>query len=119
MKNKLLILFGFSVIAVGCAPLPMAGAAGDPSPLEKAAAPAKPSASAPAAKGAAPTSGCADCASQPQAYYAVAVTRPALCNDYPVEYRVQVPDTDARIRPIDRIVLGDGIGQVKSLACGK
>ena len=35
-------------------------------------------------------------------YHATAITRPAVCNDFPVAYKVQVPDTDERIRPIDR-----------------
>jgi|APCry1669192010_1035390.scaffolds.fasta_scaffold46325_1 hypothetical protein len=38
-------------------------------------------------------------------YYATAVTRPAVCNDFPVDYRVQVPETDERVRPLDRTQL--------------
>lgn len=94
MKHKTLILMGIIAMASGCAQLP---------PAEKAAAPAP---------------ACVDCGAKAP-YHAVAVTRPALCNDYPVEYRVQVPETDARIRQIDRIVLGDGVGQVQGLACWK
>ncbi len=48
-------------------------------------------------------SSCATC--KPAPYYATAVTRPGACNDYPVAYRVQVPETDDRIRPIDRTQL--------------
>jgi hypothetical protein len=36
---------------------------------------------------------------------AVAVTRPQLCNDYPVTYRVQIPETDDRIKMVDRTEL--------------
>ncbi len=99
MKRKLLISMGFSIALTGCAQ------------LEMAAAPAQ----APAAAVAQP---CAECNAKPP-YYAVAVTRPALCNDYPVEYRVQVPESDARIRPVDRMVLADGAAQVQAAACWK
>jgi len=46
---------------------------------------------------------CATCAPKP--FTAVAVTRPPLCNDYPVTYRVQVPEADDRIKMIDRTEL--------------
>jgi hypothetical protein len=46
---------------------------------------------------------CATCAPKP--FTAIAVTRPHLCNDYPVTYRVQVPEVDERIRMIDRTEL--------------
>ena len=95
MRYKLLILMGLVGVTSGCAQLP------DLKSAEKPAAPP-----------------CADCG--PKApYYAVAVTRPALCNDYPVEYRVQVPETDARIRPIERVVLGVGMASVSNRSCGK
>jgi len=95
VRYKLLILIGLVGVTSGCAQLP------DLKSAEKPAAPP-----------------CADCG--PKApYYAVAVTRPALCNDYPVEYRVQVPETDARIRPIERVVLGDGMASVSNRSCGK
>jgi hypothetical protein len=42
-------------------------------------------------------------------YYATAVTRPAVCNDFPVDYRVQVPETDERVRPIDRTELSSNM----------
>ena len=47
------------------------------------------------------------CAEVPKAkpFTAVAVTRPQLCNDYPVTYRVQVPESDDRIKMIDRTEL--------------
>ncbi|GKQ56339.1 hypothetical protein [Sphaerotilus sulfidivorans] len=45
-------------------------------------------------------SSCATC--KPAPYYATAVTRPGACNDYPVTYRVQIPEVDDRIRPVDR-----------------
>jgi len=47
------------------------------------------------------------CAEVPKAkpIAAVAVTRPQLCNDYPVTYRVQIPETDDRIKMVDRTEL--------------
>lgn len=48
-------------------------------------------------------SSCATC--KPAPYYATAVTRPGACNDYPVTYRVQIPESDERIRPVDRTQL--------------
>jgi hypothetical protein len=30
-----------------------------------------------------------------------------------------VPETDARIRPIERVVLGDGMASVSNRSCGK
>ena len=47
------------------------------------------------------------CAEVPKAkpFTAVAVTRPQLCNDYPVTYRVQVPEADDRIKMVDRTEL--------------
>lgn len=53
--------------------------------------------------------GCATCTSGAdcsgcrtvQPVYAYAVTRPAQCNDFPVTYRVQIPDTDSRVRNVD------------------
>lgn len=36
-----------------------------------------------------------------QPVHAYAVTRPAQCNDFPVTYRVQVPDSDPRVRNVD------------------
>jgi hypothetical protein len=39
------------------------------------------------------------------AYYATAVTRPAACNDFPVNYRIQIPEVDERVRPVDRTTL--------------
>jgi hypothetical protein len=95
VRYKPLILMGLLGVTAGCAQLPA---------LKSEAKPA--------------AQPCVDCG--PKApYYAVAVTRPALCNDYPVEYRVQVPETDARIRPIERIVLGDGMASVSNRSCGK
>lgn len=40
-------------------------------------------------------------AGEPQV--ALAVARPALCNDYPVTYRVIQPDTVARVRLVDQL----------------
>lgn len=36
--------------------------------------------------------------------YAIAVTKPAPYNEFPVTYRVQVPDTDPRLRYVDRVI---------------
>lgn len=33
------------------------------------------------------------------------VTRPGFGNDYPVTYRLQIPDQEDRVRPIDRPLL--------------
>jgi hypothetical protein len=38
----------------------------------------------------------------PEAVYGIAVTKPSSCNDYPVTYRVQMPETDKRVRFVDR-----------------
>jgi hypothetical protein len=37
----------------------------------------------------------------------LAFTRPSLdvCNDFPINYRVQTPESSSRIRPIDRTTL--------------
>jgi hypothetical protein len=89
VKHKLLIIMGFSMMSGACAQT-------------------SPSVQAPTPERAAPVAAPAE---KPTAvrtpYYAVAVSRPESANDYPVEYRVQVPDTDPRIRPIERVILGD------------
>lgn len=95
MSSKLLIGLVFSSFLVGCAGLPM-------QPNDKAEKQAD----------------CVDCGAKPP-YYATAVTRPALCNDYPVEYRVQVPESDPRIRPIERVVMGEGSVKTDARACAK
>ena len=99
MSSKLLIGLVFSSFLAGCAQIPLLNSAD-----KKGAAGQQPA--------------CLDCGAKPP-YYATAVTRPALCNDYPVEYRVQVPDTDTRIRTIDRVVLGDGPTTMANRACWK
>lgn len=48
---------------------------------------------------------CLTCAAKQQPMPAIAVTRPPMCNDYPVAYRVQTPDTEPRVRAIDRVEL--------------
>jgi len=53
---------------------------------------------------------CLNCSAQP--YYAYAVTRPPMCNDYPVTYRVQIPETDVRMRAVDRSELLSRDGMV-------
>jgi ABC-type Fe3+-hydroxamate transport system substrate-binding protein len=45
---------------------------------------------------------CSSCPIDPR--YALAVTRPGACNDYPVTYRVQVPEADPRVRSVDRFI---------------
>jgi hypothetical protein len=59
---------------------------------------------------------CVGCKVAP--YYAVAVTRPAVCNDYPVSYRVQIPDVDDRVRPVERpqLISNGGVVQSSSTA---
>ncbi len=47
---------------------------------------------------------CVSCSACPtESRYALAVTRPGVCNDFPVTYRVQVPDTDPRVRSVERL----------------
>lgn len=52
------------------------------------------------------SSGCGpSCATTAESKVAMAVTRPSACNDYPVSYRVTVPDTESRVRNVERIVI--------------
>jgi len=37
--------------------------------------------------------------------YYFTVTRPGCCNDFPVTYRIQIPDQEDRVRSIDRPLL--------------
>ena len=48
---------------------------------------------------------CLTCAAKQQPIPAIAVTRPPMCNDYPVAYRVQTPETEPRVRAVDRVEL--------------
>ena len=48
---------------------------------------------------------CLTCAAKQPSVPAIAVTRPPMCNDYPVGYRVQTPETEPRVRAIDRVEL--------------
>jgi hypothetical protein len=41
--------------------------------------------------------------------YARAVSQPSPCNDYPVEYRVQIPEVDKRSRSVDRYVVTNDV----------
>ena len=68
---------------VGCAPLP-------PLSFQPLVTPTAPIAVLP----------CATCTVE--STYGIAVTRPNPCNDYPVTYRVQMPETDKRVRFVDR-----------------
>ena len=52
----------------------------------------------------APGAVCTSCGPA-QAVPAIAVTRPGVCNDFPVAYRVQTPEIEPRVRPIDRVEL--------------
>ena len=90
MKSKLLIIMGFSMMSGACAQTPPSVQA--PAPERTAAPVVAPVEKPPVVR---------------TPYYAVAVGRPDSANDYPVEYRVQVPDTDPRIRPVERVILGD------------
>lgn len=77
-----LAVSGLAMI-VGCAPLPpLSPTVSVNPPLPNAVIP------------------CASCA--PESTYGIAVTRPNPCNDYPVTYRVQMPETDKRVRFVDR-----------------
>ncbi len=59
---------------------------------------------APVRIGEAPAASCTSgCDGQAEARVALAVTRPSLCNDFPVTYRVMIPDTESRVRHVDRV----------------
>ncbi len=45
-----------------------------------------------------------------------AITRQALCNDYPVTYRVQMPEVDDRVRLVDRSLLSSSGGTASRIA---
>lgn len=62
--------------------------------------------------------GCLDCNSKAP-HYAVAVTKPAICNDYPVEYRVQIPETDPRTRSVNRVHLPADVNITAYQGCQK
>jgi len=52
---------------------------------------------------------CVNCeASKP--YHALALTRPAVANDFPVTYRVQIPSIDERIRLLPETLQQAGTG---------
>jgi hypothetical protein len=72
----------------------------------------KPLAAAPAPAPAATV--CATCGTNPVVGYAI--TRPALCNDYPVTHRVQMPEVDDRVRLVDRSVLSSSGGTAARIA---
>jgi hypothetical protein len=55
-----------------------------------------------------PAAICLDCATTSVPAYAV--TRPALCNDYPVSYRVHGTDARDRVRPVDGVTLSGASG---------
>jgi len=57
---------------------------------------------------------CTTCSATPVVGYAI--TRPALCNDYPVTYRVQMPEVDDRVRLVDRSVLSSSGGNAPRIA---
>lgn len=72
----------------------------------------KPVAAAPAPAPAATV--CTTCSATPVVGYAI--TRPALCNDYPVTYRVQMPEVDDRVRLVDRSLLSSSGGTASRIA---
>ncbi len=57
---------------------------------------------------------CTTCSASPVVGYAI--TRPALCNDYPVTYRVQMPEVDDRVRLVDRSLLSSSGGTASRIA---
>jgi hypothetical protein len=38
--------------------------------------------------------------------YKIAVTKPPVCNDFPVAFRVKTPDNEVRVRPVQKTTLG-------------
>lgn len=61
---------------------------------------------------------CVSCATKPQ--YSIAVTRPGLCNDFPVTYRVQNNGGSERVGMIERTELtSGGSSQHIYQACGR
>jgi len=67
-------------------------------------------------------SACCDCATP---YPSIAITQATShacegnCSDFPVSYRVQVPETDSRVRNIDRTLVTSGKAQISKIAnCG-
>lgn len=63
---------------------------------------------------------CTTCRTEPSGW-SIAVTRPAVCNDYPVSYRVQTSESDVRIRSVERlqIVSQGGTSLPATAACCK
>ena len=63
---------------------------------------------------------CCNC--EASSYQAIAITQApshacnGACSDFPVGYRVQVPETDARIRNIDRTTVSSGEARVSRFA---
>lgn len=58
-----------------------------------------------------PTGAVCTCPSEP--FTAYAVTRPSLCNDFPITYRVKVPlDQDGKVFPVDQVRIISTSGQV-------
>jgi hypothetical protein len=66
-----------------------------------------------------PSAPCATCKPEVSGW-SIAVTRPAVCNDYPVSYRVQA-DSDMRARSVERlqVVSEGGTSVPASAACCK
>ena len=67
-------------------------------------------------------SACCDCATP---YPSIAITQAPShacegnCSDFPVSYRVQVPETDGRVRNIDRTLVTSGKAHISKIAnCG-
>jgi hypothetical protein len=68
----------------------------------------------------APVASCLTCGSKAPPVPAIAVTRPPMCNDYPVAYRVQLPETEPRVRAVDRVeLISNGTLSPTAVACNR
>lgn len=68
-----------------------------------------------------PSVPCPNCAAATQINYAV--TRPMICNDYPVSYRVLTPDVSGKVHPINTALITNAPANIHTLtqnqSCGK
>jgi hypothetical protein len=108
VKRNLILAGLFSGLFAGCAQVPTVLTS---APLISAAtqtgatAPTGPTLSRPA---------CLGCQSDPRTAYAI--SRPGPCNDYPVTYRVQVPNERDKVLPVDQVTLSSSTGTVVAQA---
>lgn len=67
-----------------------------------------------------PSTTCVSCQPAPEAQRsAVAVSLPAICNDFPVVYRVNAPET-TYVGPVERILLVSGNQELRpATLCGR